>query len=89
MPAARSGRRGKIGVDVEETGARDVSLEIELAPAAGIAELPAAVNELVAQAYQLPPGDAGSGADAEWITQRSYGDSQVPVNGLVSVRWVD
>ena len=79
MPPTRSRRRGKVAVDVEEARARDVSFEIELAPAAGIAELPAAVDELVAQTYQLPPGDAGN---VPRITERSYGDPTAAVNVL-------
>jgi hypothetical protein len=68
MPAARTRWCGEIGVNVQEARTRDVSLEIELAPAAGIPKLPATVDELVAQAYQLPPGDGGSGTEAGWMT---------------------
>jgi hypothetical protein len=50
MPAACTGLRGEIGIDIEEARAGDVPGEIELAPAPGGAELPAAVDELVAQA---------------------------------------
>jgi hypothetical protein len=42
--------------------------EIQVAPPAGVAELPAAVDELVAQAYQFPAGEAGSVTDDGWIT---------------------
>jgi hypothetical protein len=49
MPPALSGRPGQIGIDVEEARARDVPLEVELAAALGVAELPAAIDELVAQ----------------------------------------
>jgi hypothetical protein len=68
MAASLTRGRGEIRVDVEEARAGDVSGEVELAAAAGLAELPATVDELVAQTYQLPPGDAGSGTDAGWIT---------------------
>jgi hypothetical protein len=67
MPPARSRPPGQVGVDIEEARARDVSLEIELAAAAGLAELPATVDELVTQRYQFPPGDSGS---PPRITQR-------------------
>jgi hypothetical protein len=50
MPPAGARRRGKVGFDVEEGGAGDVSGEVELAPAAGIPELPAAIHELVPHA---------------------------------------
>ena len=68
MAAALSRRRGQVGVDVEEACTGDVPGEVELATAARTAELPATVDELVAKTYQLPPGDAGSGTDAGWIT---------------------
>jgi hypothetical protein len=45
-----------------------VACEVEHPAAARTAQLPATVDELVAQTYQLPPGDAGSGTDAGWIT---------------------
>ncbi len=57
----------QVWVDVEEARARDVAREIELAAALRFPELPAAVDELVAQTYQLP-GETGSGTDAGWIT---------------------
>ena len=57
MPAAGSRRRGQIGLDVEERGTRNVTREIQLAPSAGVAELPAAVDELVPH-----PGADSSGA---------------------------
>ena len=65
---ARTLRCRQIRIDVEEACAGDVAFQIELAAAAGIAELPAAVDELVAQAYQLPVGDGGRATDAGWIT---------------------
>jgi predicted aconitase len=67
MPPALTGRRREIGVDVEEARAGDVTFEIELPAALRRAELPATVDELVAQAYQLP-FDGGSGTEAGWIT---------------------
>ncbi len=60
--------RREIGVDVDEARARDMASEIQVAPAARVAELPAAVDELVAQAYQFPAGEAGSVTDDGWIT---------------------
>src|SRR5262249_48627977 len=48
MPSARPGRRRQVGLDVEKRRARDVSFEVELAAASGLAELPTAVDELVA-----------------------------------------
>jgi hypothetical protein len=45
--------RGKLALDVEERRTRDVPREVELPPAVGLAELPAAVDELVAQARSL------------------------------------
>ena len=68
MPAALARRGRQICVDIEEARAGNVSVEIQLAAAARLAELPATVDELVAEAYQLPLGEAGSGADAGWIT---------------------
>ena len=62
MSASWPGRRRQIGVDVEEAGAGDVAAEIELSTALRFPELPATVDELVAQAYQLPP-DGGSGTE--------------------------
>jgi hypothetical protein len=53
MPALTlDGEVGEVLVDVEERGARDVALEIELEASAGAAELPAAVDELVAQSAE-------------------------------------
>ncbi|MDX6414664.1 MAG: hypothetical protein QOH23_2074 [Gaiellaceae bacterium] len=63
MPPALTGRSGEIGVDVEEARAGDVTFEIQLPATLGRAELPATVDELVAQAYQLP-FDGGSGTEA-------------------------
>jgi hypothetical protein len=49
MPAlALDGQVGKILVHVQERGARNVAAEIELAALIRLAELPAAVDELVA-----------------------------------------
>lgn len=53
MPAlSLDGEVGQIVVDVEKRGARDVALEVELAASAGTAELPATVDELVAQSAE-------------------------------------
>jgi hypothetical protein len=57
----------EIRVDVEKARAGNVTFEIQLPAALRRAELPAAVDELVAQAYQLPL-DGGNGTDAGWIT---------------------
>ena len=67
MTAALSGRRREIGVDVEEARAGDMSREIELAPTRRAPQLPAAVDELVTQGYQLPV-DGGNATEAGWIT---------------------
>ena len=67
MPTARAGRGRQIGVYVQEARPGDVSAEIELATALRFPELPATVDELVAQAYQLP-FDGGSGTEAGWMT---------------------
>jgi hypothetical protein len=67
MSAARAWRRRQIGVDIEEAGPGDVTAEVELATSVGFSELPAAVDELVAQTYQLPL-DGGSGTEAGWMT---------------------
>jgi hypothetical protein len=61
MSPGRSWRRGEVGVDIEETCPRDVSLEVELAAAARITELPAAVDELVAQSAETLRGFGLSG----------------------------
>jgi hypothetical protein len=47
MATARTGRRGEVGVHVEERRARDVAGEIELAGARRVADVPAAIDELV------------------------------------------
>jgi hypothetical protein len=44
------GRGGEVLVHVEERGAGNVPGEVELAAAAGVAELPAAIHELVSHA---------------------------------------
>jgi hypothetical protein len=64
MATARSRLGGEVMVDVEKARARDVTLQIELASARGVSELPPAIDELVAQSYQLPAGEGGSGTDA-------------------------
>ena len=43
--AALDGRRGEVGLDVEERGTGDVAGEVQLAAAVGLAELPAAIDE--------------------------------------------
>src|SRR3954447_12979190 len=53
MPPADSGRRGKVALDVEERGAGNVSLDVQLATAVWSAELPAAVDELVAHCRRV------------------------------------
>jgi hypothetical protein len=68
MAAARTRRRRKVGVDVEEARAGNMAREVQVAAMPGVAELPATVDELVAQGYQLPAGDGGSPADDGWIT---------------------
>ncbi len=67
MPTARTGRGRQIGVHVQEARPRDVTGEVELAAALRLPELPATVDELVAQAYQLPL-DGGSGTEVGWMT---------------------
>jgi hypothetical protein len=52
MPSPLARLRREVGVDVEEARAGNVAGEVELTPARGIAELPAAVDELVAQGYR-------------------------------------
>src|SRR5207247_1471024 len=59
-PFAR--RRGEVVLDVEKRRAWDVTGEIELSPAAGVAELPAAVGELVAH-----------GRESRCVTEKSRG----------------
>jgi hypothetical protein len=52
-PAGARGRRGQLALDVEEGSARNMPVEIELPTALGLAELPAAVDELVPQRTNL------------------------------------
>jgi hypothetical protein len=68
MPAARARLRRQVPVDVEEARARNVSPQVQGTSTAGISQLPAAIDELVAQTYQLPAGEGGSGTVAGWIT---------------------
>ena len=68
MPSTRAGRPREIGVDVEEARTGDVAFDVQPQASLGLPELPAAVDELVAQAYQLPPVDTGSSTEAGWIT---------------------
>jgi hypothetical protein len=64
MAAAGAGRSRKVCVDVEEARAGDVPGEVEVAAAPRLPQLPSAVDELVAQGYQLPAGEGGSGTEA-------------------------
>jgi hypothetical protein len=59
----------EIVVDVEKGRARNVSGEIELPPASGIPELPAAVDEADERKAQLPPSSRACGTTA--TTQRT------------------
>jgi hypothetical protein len=68
MPPAKSRLAREISIDIEEARAWDVAPEVQLTTALGISELPAAVDELVAQTYQLPAGDGGNGTEDGWIT---------------------
>ena len=68
MASALSGRRRQVGVHVEEARTGYVPGEVELTAALRLTERPAAVDELVAQSYQLPPLDCGSGTEGGWIT---------------------
>ena len=68
MAPTRAGLRGQVGVDVKEARTRNVPGEIQLAAAARVSELPPAVDELVAQTYQLPAGEGGNATNAGWIT---------------------
>jgi hypothetical protein len=67
MSATGAGRRRQIRVDVEEARARNMAGEVLLAAALRPPELPTAVDELVAQAYQLP-FDGGRGTEAGCTT---------------------
>src|ERR1700758_295027 len=58
MPAFAR-RVGEVDVDVEERGPRDVTGEVQLAPALGCAELPAAVDELVVHAAIVSVATSG------------------------------
>ena len=68
MPPARTGRRAQVAVDVEEGGAGDMPDEICATTRVAVGEIPPAVDELVAQRYQLPSGEAGSATELGWIT---------------------
>ena len=52
-PVGASRRRGELALHVQERRAGDVAREIELAAAFRLAELPPAIDELVAQAESL------------------------------------
>jgi hypothetical protein len=68
MPSALARLAREIGFGVEEARAGYMASEVQLEPTPGRPELPPAVDELVAQGYQLPPTAGGSGTDAGWIT---------------------
>ena len=63
MPTALAGRAREIRVDVEKRRARDVPGAIQLAPAGRVADVPAAVDELVAHAEMLRPEKIGRPLD--------------------------
>src|SRR6266536_695694 len=69
VPPAGARRRGEILVDVEKRRARVVSGQVELAAPAGVAQLPAAIDELVAHRHSVPearrPGNSLLLAQAE------------------------
>lgn len=67
MSATGPRGRRQIGVHVQEARTRNVTGEVQLAAALRLPELPATVDELVAQVYQLPL-DGGSGTEAGWMT---------------------
>ena len=48
MPAAAARRRGEVTLDVEEDRARDVTGEVGAAAGLGVGEVPAAVDEAIA-----------------------------------------
>src|SRR5262245_32947635 len=52
MAASRARLRREIGVDVEEARARDMAGEVELTTAAGVSQLPTAVDELVSHTHE-------------------------------------
>src|SRR5439155_22242721 len=54
-----AGRRREVLLDVEERRSRDVRREVELAAPFGVAELPAAVDELVTHAHTVTAGASG------------------------------
>jgi hypothetical protein len=59
--AALPGSRaiGEVVVDVEERSAGDVPLEVRAAAVLGVGEVPAAVDELVAQGRESSPESVG------------------------------
>jgi hypothetical protein len=63
VPASLARRRREVLVHVEERGARDVTIEIELAAATRVAELPATVDELVEHAAIVTPRALGGVSD--------------------------
>jgi len=76
MSSPQAWRRSEVCVDVEKAGARNVSGAVELAPASRLTELPAAVDELVAQGYQLPL-EGGDGTEAGWTTYTIPPDADI------------
>jgi hypothetical protein len=68
MPArVRHGEIGELGLDIGERRARDVPLEVELAPATGATELPAAVDDAVPHAGERSRA-ANTAGIAEWCS---------------------
>src|SRR5690348_9877534 len=58
MPPGTGHRQvGEVVVDVEERGAGDMAGEVQLPAPGGVAELPAAVDELVSHGSTIAPGD--------------------------------
>jgi hypothetical protein len=62
MSPAGTGWRREIGVDVEKARAGNMLRPVKVPASLRLAELPATVDELVAQAYQLPL-DGGKATD--------------------------
>jgi hypothetical protein len=52
VPSPRTGLGREVGIDVEKARAGDVAREVELTTAAWVTELPAAVDEPVADPVQ-------------------------------------
>ena len=74
VPAAHARRRREVLVHVEERGARDVALEVELAPPPRAPELPPAIDELVAHpAIVTRRPRSWAGAVSSTLDQPEYG----------------